>query len=178
MSSQKKAPEVILGIDPGLADCGWGVIKKISPNNSRLQRRDAFEVVDFGSIKTSSKDPLTIRLSELYEKMQGVIQKHKPDAVGIEELFFGKNAKTAMMVGEARGVVMLLLAQNSFSPVEFKPAEIKLALSGYGNADKKQMQEMVKLFLKLEKIPKSDDAADALAVAITLAVTKRFRNIT
>lgn len=178
MSSNKKPQGLILGIDPGLADCGWGIIKPYNQERSKLGKvsrtKDQYEVVDYGSIKTSSKAPLTQRLMELYEEMQGIIEKYQPERVGIEELFFGKNAKTAMMVGEARGVVMLLLALNNFTPREFKPSEIKLSLTGYGNADKRQVQEMVKRFLNLDKTPKPDDAADALAVAITVAFTKEY----
>ncbi len=155
MSSKR----IILGIDPGLADLGWGIISDIN---------DKLTLLDYASIKTKSHTDLIDRLVIIYDELKKVIQKYQPTDVAIEELFFGKNAKTAMMVGEARGVVMLLFAQYNYQPVEFKPSEVKIALTGYGNADKKQVQTMVQRILKLKTIPKPDDAADALAVALTL----------
>ena len=155
MSSKR----IILGIDPGLADLGWGIIQ---------EDKNKLSLVDYASIKTKSHTKLIERLIIIYNELLKVIQKYMPTEVAIEELFFGKNAKTAMMVGEARGVVMLLLAQNKYQPIEFKPSEIKISLTGYGNADKKQVQTMVQRILKLKSIPKPDDAADALAIALTL----------
>jgi crossover junction endodeoxyribonuclease RuvC len=157
-----KSPRIILGIDPGLADLGWGIIR-VTGNN--------FEVLGFDSIKTSPKATLSLRLIHIYEQLRSIINTYRPDEVAIEELFFGKNAKTAMTVGQARGVVLILLAQMSYEPSEYKPAEIKNAVAGYGNADKRQMQLMVQKTLKLNEIPKQDDAADALAIALTHAVT-------
>ena len=153
---------VIMGIDPGLADLGWGVV---------TNEKSLIKLVDFGVIKTKSTQKLTDRLQSIYREITKIIKNYQPNRIGIEQLFFGKNAKTAMVVGEARGVVLLALAQLGYEPIEFKPAEIKMTLTGYGNADKKQIQFMVKTMLKLKHIPKPDDAADALAVAITCAIT-------
>lgn len=161
LDSHQKAT-IIMGIDPGLADLGWGVVEA---NNLSIK------VINFGVIKTKSVQQLNQRLLTIYIEITDIIKAYQPSRIGIEQLFFGKNAKTAMVVGEARGVVLLAMAQLGYDPVEFKPAEIKMALTGYGNADKKQMQYMVKTMLKLKQVPKPDDAADALAVAITCAMT-------
>ncbi len=153
---------IILGIDPGIADMGWGIIQV---------EKSKITMLDYGSVRTSAKEKIPTRLMQIYKELEGIIDEYKPSEVAIEELFFGKNAKTAMTVGQARGVAMLLLAQKGLTPAEFKPAEIKVALTGYGNATKKQIQIMVTNMLKLKSIPKPDDAADALAIAITKAVT-------
>ena len=164
MSSRK----ILLGIDPGLADLGWGIIEV---NHSQMTP------VDYNVIKTKSTLALPERLGIIYHELRKILTKYKPDEVGVEKLFFGKNVKTAMVVGEARGVVMLALNLHNLQPEEFTPPAIKIALTGYGNADKKQMQEMVKHTLKLEKIPKPDDVADALAVAITLAASNKTKTV-
>lgn len=153
-----------LGIDPGLAALGWGIIKK---NSHQLS------LVEFGVIKTSSKLSLPQRLQKLYSELSLVINKHQPDKAAIEKLFFGKNAKTAMRVGEARGVILLTLTEHKLTPVEYSPAEIKQTITGYGKADKNQIKKMVQILLNLAEIPKPDDAADALATAITHANVKR-----
>lgn len=157
----------ILGIDPGMARLGWGVIAA-----SGLQPR----ILNYGVIETTSKQSTAERLQYLHQELVKVIEKYQPEVVAVEKLFFGKNAKTAMLVGEARGVIIFTLSQHHLNYREFTPAEIKIAVTGYGNADKKQIQEMVKTSLRLEDIPKPDDAADALAVAITAMVTKNFKN--
>ncbi|NTV30925.1 crossover junction endodeoxyribonuclease RuvC [candidate division WWE3 bacterium] len=164
MSRRKK----ILGIDPGLADLGWGIIE--------VEKNRVFPV-DYGVIKTKANTPLAERLSIIYTELKQLISQHQPDHVGIEKLFFGKNAKTAMSVGEARGVVVLTLFQHALIYTEFTPAAVKIALTGYGNADKHQVQEMVKHTLKLRQIPKPDDAADALAIAITMAYNLKLNQI-
>jgi crossover junction endodeoxyribonuclease RuvC len=156
---------IILGIDPGIADTGFGVIKK---------QGEIFTNIAHGSIVTSKNDELSDRLNQLYLELTKIIAKYKPEQIAIEELFFAKNTKTAITVAHARGVA-LLAAQKSGSKIyEFTPLQIKQALTGYGAADKNQIQNMVKTILKLTDIPKPDDAADALAVAICSAQTKHY----
>ena len=150
----------ILGIDPGYGRCGFGVIEKNGQN---------FILIEYGCIETSKDLRLGQRLLQIDQALTELIKKHQPDMAGVEELFFAKNVKTAMAVAEARGVVMLVLQKAGLNVKEFKPVQIKQALTGYGNSDKKAVQTMVKITLKLAEIPKSDDAADALAVAITTA---------
>ena len=149
----------ILGIDPGIGICGFGLI-------STTSRADA-TALDFGVITTTKNSPIETRLLELYDSLQEVFNQSKPDIVSIEKLFFVQNITTGIAVAEARGLVLLSAAQRKIPIFEYGPKEIKLALTGYGSATKKQMQEMVKDFLKLKKAPKPDDAADALAAAIT-----------
>jgi crossover junction endodeoxyribonuclease RuvC len=150
----------ILGIDPGIADTGWGVIEN---NKGKLK------CLAYGSIKTSSKKELPERLVELNQELNNIIKEYKPKIVGVEELFFCKNVKTALTVGHARGVILLTLKQNKLNPHEYTPLQIKQAVTSYGKADKGQVQGMVKVMLNLKEIPKPDDAADALAVAICTA---------
>lgn len=148
----------ILGIDPGIADTGYGVIMR--------KERGDFYCLDYGSIKTSSGDSLPVRLENLHNKLDKIIKKYKPDIVAVEELFFCNNVKTALVVGQARGVIILTVRQNKIKVIEFTPLQVKQAVSSYGRASKEQVQKMVKLLLNLKVIPKPDDAADALAVAI------------
>lgn len=165
------SPTTILGIDPGIADMGWGIVEQ-TKNGELLAKY-------YGSIKTSPHNDLPTRLGQIYVRLNQIILDYTPDQVGIEKLFFGKNSKTAMSVGEARGVAMLIINQNQLPFVEITPAEIKQALTGYGSADKQQMQRMVKSILGLSEIPKPDDAADALAVAIaTLAGNSMREHVT
>jgi len=149
---------VILGIDPGIADTGFGVIKKEKDGNLKC--------LDYGTIKTSSKLDLPERLVILGGELGTIIKKYQPKIVGVEQLFFCKNVKTALTVGQARGVILYIIRQNNLPVLEFTPLQIKQAVSTYGQASKMQVQKMVKLLLNLDKIPKPDDAADALAVAI------------
>ena len=150
-------PKIILGIDPGIADTGYGVICE---EGSRLS------CLVYGSIKTSPKDDLITRLDILHCELNQIIKKHKPDLVSIEQLFFNKNVRTALVVGQARGVALLTLKQNNLPVVEFTPSQVKQAVSSYGQASKKQVQKMVKMILNLKELPYPDDAADALAIAI------------
>lgn len=152
-----KAPRLIIGIDPGIADTGFGLIKD---DCGRL------EMLAYGSIKTSKTDPLTKRLIDLQRQLKTIIDKYQPELAVIEQLFFCTNAKTAIVVGQARGVALLTLAQADIKIIELTPLQVKQGLTGYGKADKKQMQQMVKMILNLKQIPKPDDAADALAMAI------------
>ncbi len=148
---------IILGIDPGLANTGFGIIRKQGNN---------LKVVDYGVIRTKSKAAAANRLNDIYQAVSKIIKKHQPDIIAIEQLFFCKNVKTASAVGQARGVIILAAGQNQLRIEEFTPLQVKMALTTYGRATKNQVQAMVKAILALEKIPKPDDAADALAVAI------------
>jgi crossover junction endodeoxyribonuclease RuvC len=150
-------PKIILGIDPGIADTGYGVI---SEEGARLS------CLVYGSIKTSPKDDLITRLDILHRELNIIIKKYKPDLASIEQLFFNKNVRTALVVGQARGVALLTLKQNNLQIAEFTPSQVKQAVSAYGQASKKQVQKMVKLILNLKELPYPDDAADALAIAI------------
>ena len=149
--------KVILGIDPGIADTGYGVI---SDDGGKIS------CLTYGSIKTSSKDDLITRLDILHRELDKIIKKYKPDVASIEELFFSKNVKTALTVGHARGVILLTFKQNNLNFLEFKPSQVKQGVTCYGAANKSQVQKMMKILLNLKEIPKPDDAADALAVAM------------
>ena len=153
----KKNKKIILGIDPGIADMGFGIIEKDGPR---------LKALDYGSIKTKSKLTDEIRLKQIKEELDKIFIKYKPDCVAIEKLFFCNNAKTAFAVGQARGVAVLCAGQYCLSVQEFTPLQVKIALTGYGKADKKQIQQMIKIVLGLKEIPKPDDAADALAIAV------------
>jgi crossover junction endodeoxyribonuclease RuvC len=146
-----------LGIDPGTAIMGWGVVDESGGTLS---------LVAYGALTTPAGMAPPERLVILYEGLQQLLREYQPDAAAVEELFFGKNVNTALSVGQARGVALLALSQAGVSIHEYKPLVVKQAVAGYGGADKKQMQEMVRLTLRLTKIPKPDDAADAVAVAI------------
>ncbi|NLJ33875.1 MAG: crossover junction endodeoxyribonuclease RuvC [Firmicutes bacterium] len=148
---------LVLGIDPGMATTGYGLLRVTG---------HAYKVLDFGCIKTAPQMGVTQRLVELYQGLEDLLNTHRPAAVAVEELFFNKNVKTAMAVGQARGVILVAAALKEIDVVEYTPLQVKQGVVGYGRASKKQVQEMVKTLLKLEEIPKPDDAADALAVAI------------
>jgi crossover junction endodeoxyribonuclease RuvC len=156
---------IILGIDPGFAITGYGLIK-FDPKNQKI------EVLDQGCIRTSLKSPFSERLMIIYEKIDELIKKNKPDKAAIEKIFFAKNMKTAMQVGEARGVITLVLAQHKLPILELTPLQVKQSLTGYGQATKQQMQKMVKMVLCLKEVPKPDDVADALAIAICASCYK------
>ncbi len=147
----------ILGIDPGTGICGFGVIDVI---------RNKPSLVDAGVISTPPHTPLPERLEDIYNSLSEIIDTDKPDVVSIEKLFFMQNITTGISVAEARGVCILVAKQKKLPIFEYSPNEIKKTMTGYGHADKKQMQEMVRLHLKLDTVPKPDDAADALAAAI------------
>ncbi len=158
----------ILGIDPGYAILGYGIIDV---------KGNRFSVVDYGAILTDASMEMPIRLQALYSGLKELIHKYKPDEASIEELFFNNNAKTAILVGEARGVAVLACADGNLKIGEYTPLQIKQALVGYGRADKKQVQYMVKTMLNLESVPKPDDTADALAAAICHAHSAGKRDI-
>lgn len=158
--------KIILGIDPGYGRTGYGVIECLG---SRLK------ALDYGVIETSAKEEFSVRLKFLHQELTRIIKKHKPNLIGIEDLFFYKNVTTAIKVGQARGVIILSAVLSKIPTVEFTPLQVKQAISSYGRAEKKQVQQMVKIFLGLEKIPQPDDAADALAIAICAANSYRLK---
>lgn len=157
---------LVLGIDPGTATTGYGLV--------RDQRDGSLQAVDYGVIVTPKDLPMPQRLVLLHNELQTLIARHQPDTAGLEKLFFQKNITTAISVGQARGVILLALAQAGLDVGEYTPNEIKQAVSGYGAAGKKQMQEMVRVLLALPNTPQPDDAADALAIAITHLHTHRY----
>jgi len=164
MPDDRRTNSVILGIDPGTARLGYGVIEGgIKP-----------ALLDAGVVETWPDQDMPGRLVTLYESVQELIGEFHPDRLAVEKLFFARNVTTAIAVGQARGVVLLAAAQANVPVAEYSPSEIKHAIAGYGKADKPQMQEMVRLILNLRTIPQPDDAADALAVAICDAQTTPF----
>ena len=150
----------ILGIDPGTAIVGYGIID---------YKKNKYENVKYGCIYTDKNLDLETRLFNIYEELDELIREYKPDAIAIEELYFFKNAKTVISVGQARGVIVVVSMKNKLKPVGYTPLQVKMGVTGYGKAEKRQVQEMVQKILKLENIPEPDDAADGLAVAITHA---------
>ena len=158
---------VTLGIDPGTATTGYGIITEEADGN--------LAVITYGVIQTSADLHQADRLVQLYEKIKELILLHQPDAGAVEKLFFERNVRTAISVGQARGVALLALAENKLLVGEYTPLEVKQAVTGYGGADKNQVQQMVKMILKLETIPQPDDAADALAVAICHTHSAKMR---
>lgn len=157
---------IILGIDPGYAIIGYGVID--------TERKDM--VVDYGAIVTPKEDTMPIRLEAIDSSLKFLFEKYKPDAVAIEELFYFKNQKTVIQVAQARGVIVLACQKYCGNIYEYTPLQIKQALTGQGRAEKAQVQYMVKAILGLDSIPKPDDAADALAVAICHSQTSPILN--
>lgn len=158
----------ILGIDPGTGILGFGVVEADDRRANRVQ------LVDAGVIRTPVKEDDAVRLLTIYEELTGIIADTRPAVMSVEKLFFARNVTTAMTVAQARGVVLLCGQQAGLPLFEYTPMQIKQAITGYGKADKKQMQEMVRVLLQLKEIPKPDDAADALAAAITHSMTGRF----
>ncbi len=154
---------IILGIDPGYAIVGYGVIEKNDIGQIR--------VLDYGAINTPKDEDFPVRLAMIQDGMMALIKKYKPNSVAVEELFFNQNITTGIAVAEARGVILCTAIQNVPNLFEFTPIQIKQSITGYGKADKKQVQLMTKSILNLKTMPKPDDAADALAVALCLAQT-------
>ncbi len=156
---------IIFGIDPGLAISGYGIVNYAG---------NKFEIIEYGAVITQSCDEFPKRLKIIYDRYTDLFEMYKPEAIAVEELFYNKNTKTAMAIAQARGV-HLLAAENKNIPLyEYTPLQIKQATVGYGRAEKKQVQEMVRLILKLEIIPKPDDVADGLAAAICHAHSLKF----
>ncbi len=157
---------IIVGFDPGLATLGYGVIK--------TDKRSKPEMIDYGIVSTGKDENLAVRLCLLEKGVEQIIKTFKPDEIAIEELFFAKNVKTAINVAHARGVILLTANKHCPNIFEYTPLQIKQALTGYGRADKNQIQQMVKTTLRLKGIPRPDDAADALAVALCHAQTNKL----
>ncbi|NLW02781.1 MAG: crossover junction endodeoxyribonuclease RuvC [Clostridiaceae bacterium] len=155
---------IIFGVDPGFAITGYGVIE---------YKGNRFRTIDYGIITTDAKTELSRRLLILSDRLQALLEQHKPDVMSVEELFFNTNLKTAIAVGHGRGVVLLTAARAGIPVFEYTPLQVKQAVVGYGRAKKEQVQYMVKVLLSLDSIPKPDDAADALAAAICHAHSYR-----
>lgn len=156
-----------LGIDPGTATTGFGIIQKQS------DKKQEYKILNFGVIETSKTDTDARRLEILYDDLTSIIKEYKPTRIGIEKLYFTSNQTTAMTVSQARGVALLACNQARVEILEFTPLQVKSTLCGYGKADKKQVQQMVKITFGLKQIPRPDDAADALAIALCAAVWKK-----
>ncbi|MBR2370996.1 MAG: crossover junction endodeoxyribonuclease RuvC [Clostridia bacterium] len=148
---------IILGIDPGLAIVGWGVLE---------YKGSSFRTIDYGSITTPAGTPTELRIASIYDQLSQIIEAYKPECVAIEELFWNTNQKTGISVAEARGVILLCAVKHGLKIFEYTPLQVKQAVVGYGRADKKQVITMVTMMLALKKPPKPDDTADALAIAI------------
>ena len=161
---------VVVGIDPGTATTGFGFI--CEKENGDL------EVLDYGVILTPAGDTMGNRLKKIFNDLSALLLLHRPDSSAVEKLFFQRNVTTALSVGQARGVILLAMAEHHIPIAEYTPMEIKQAIAGYGGADKLQVQQMVKALLGLNDIPKPDDAADALAIAICHIHTSRFARLT
>jgi len=151
---------IVLGIDPGTARLGYGVVAR---------EGSALSMVGYGCLETTNDRPPEQRLLIIHAGLTDLILEHRPEAVGVERLFFNKNVQTAFAVGQARGVVLLVAAQFGLPVLEYGPHEVKLAVTGYGRAPKQQVQRMVQLVLSMSELPRPDDAADALAVAVCTA---------
>jgi crossover junction endodeoxyribonuclease RuvC len=158
---------LVMGIDPGTATTGYGFIRE--------EGDGSFTVIDYGVILTPAKTPLEQRLLLLYDRLMELLLLHRPDCGAVEKLFFQRNVTTAIAVGQARGVVLLSMAQKGLMVNEYTPLEVKQAVTGYGRAEKAQIQMMVKTILNLEELPRPDDAADALAIALTHLQSYKLR---
>lgn len=155
----------ILGIDPGYGITGYSIIDYIG---------NKFKLIDSGAIKTDAKMSFPLRLSEIYTDLNNIIDEYEPDAISVEELFFNNNAKTAINVAQARGVILVVGCQRGIPTYEYTPLQVKQAVVGYGRADKIQVQKMVKSILNVEKLPKLDDTTDSMAIAICHAHSAKF----
>jgi crossover junction endodeoxyribonuclease RuvC len=155
---------IVLGIDPGTAATGYGLVERLG---SRLR------AIDYGCVETRSNQELPQRLLEIHRAVSQLIELHQPALLGVERLFFNRNVQTAFAVGQARGAVLLAAAQHGLPVFEYGPHEVKMAVTGYGRAGKEQVQRMVQVVLGMPAVPRPDDAADALAVAICLAHAQR-----
>jgi crossover junction endodeoxyribonuclease RuvC len=167
MSAPADGARLLLGIDPGMARTGYGLVRELHGGD--------LELVSFGVIETDAGDDLSLRLLALEGGIEDVLASHHPESSGVERLFFERNVSTAMSVGQARGVALLTLARRGIPVTEYSPVEVKQAVAGYGAADKLQMQTMVRTLLRMDELPRPDDAADALAVAICHAHMSRTR---
>lgn len=150
--------DVVIGIDPGTATTGYGVVARSEAGDLTL--------LACGVLRTAPQHPMHLRLREIFEDLRGLIAEFSPQALAVEKLFFGRNVTTAISVGQARGAVLLAAALADLDVAEYTPAEVKQAIAGYGNADKRQVQTMVQRILHLDALPQPDDAADGIAIAI------------
>ncbi len=157
---------IILGIDPGLANTGYAIIE--------FEKKE-IESIAYGCIETSSEEKKEKRILKIHQALSKIIKKYNPDKIAVEQLFFAKNVSSALIVGQALGITCLCAAEKNIPLYEYTPLQIKQAITGYGKADKEQVQKMLKCILKLKKIPKPDHAADALAVAFCCFGTKEFK---
>lgn len=157
---------IILGIDPGTARLGYGVIKLKAQKEKHKTDKTIVKAIDYGCIITKPDLTDGERLRKINNELNNLIKKHKPNVLAVENIYFFKNLKTAMPVSQAKGVVLLTAAKKKIPVYEFTPLQVKMAVSGYGRAEKKQVQKMIKVLLNLEEVPKTDDAADALGVAL------------
>lgn len=155
----------ILGIDPGIGRTGWGVID---------EQAGKVKAIDYGCLETPENSAIPTRLLTIHTDLQAIVAAHHPEVFAVEELFFNKNVSTALVVGQARGIVLLAAAQAGLPVAVYTPLQVKIALTGYGRAEKAQIGQMVKLVLNLPAIPKPDDTADALAIALTHAFSRRL----
>jgi crossover junction endodeoxyribonuclease RuvC len=158
----------VLGIDPGTAITGYGVVD---------ENEQGLALVDCGVVTTPAGEPLPQRLQRIYRGLAGVVDQYRPEVAAVEELFFSRNVRTALSVGHARGVALLALADAGLAIFEYKPLEVKQAVAGYGGADKHQVQEMVRMLLSLDEVPRPDDAADAVAVAVCHLHSRRMADL-
>lgn len=158
-----------IGIDPGTATTGYGLVQELDDGGLHM--------VHYGVILTPARQAMPQRLARLYDELEEILKLHRPQSGAVEKLFFQRNVRTAISVGQARGVVLLALARAGVPVAEYTPLEVKQAVTGYGGADKRQVQHMVKALLQLDDVPRPDDAADALAVAICHLHSARLRAI-
>jgi len=159
---------IILGVDPGTATTGYGLIE---------EKGGKLMLIDYGVIITEAKKTPEQRLEILYDQLSDIIDEYNPDEIAVEELFFSNNAKTAMAVGQARGVILLATQKSGVPMSEYTPNQVKNGICGHGGADKKQVQKMVQMILKLDTPPQPDDAADALAIAICHSSARKYNNL-
>jgi len=163
-----QTPEIILGVDPGFGRMGWGVIKQ--------EKNNTWSALGWGCVETTPKTNLSDRLLTLRDELKVVIKKYKPTSAAVEKLFFFNNAKTAMDVGQARGVILLTIIDAGLKVAELTPLQVKQAMTGYGKAEKRQIQRMVAMILGLKEKIKSDDAADALAIALCAGQSQKWNS--
>jgi crossover junction endodeoxyribonuclease RuvC len=164
-----KNGSLVLGVDPGTAITGYGLV---------WGEGDDLRLVDYGAITTSADESPPQRLQEIYRQLMAIVQERQPEAAAVEKLFFSRNVRTALSVGQARGVALLAVANAGIAVHEYTPLEVKQAVVGYGRATKNQVQEMVRMLLGLDSVPQPDDAADAIAVAICHIHSARMKNLT
>lgn len=167
---QTQLTQIVLGIDPGTATTGYGVVGRTTD--------DVFVLLACGVIRTHPGTAMHLRLLELYQDLGRIIHEFRPDVMAVEKLFFGRNVTTAITVGQARGTILLAAATAGVALAEYTPAEIKQAITGYGNADKQQIQQMVQYLLELDDIPRPDDAADGVAIALCHLQASRYQALT